>query len=178
MLILAKKISRIILDLLKNEEAGKFVESLKKFNELLSQEKTFCLVINSPGVDFNQKKDLISMLLKVSQIDLGEIGFNMLVILVKLNQLSLIDFIVIEMENNLLKKNHITKVKLSAPECYDSKQLEKIEKYLVKKYKLDPKFEVERDDKLIAGFIALFDGKMLNLSMASFFDKLRSIRIE
>lgn len=176
---IAKKYSKIFFSLIKKKDQITSLEHLKIFSKLIKENNNFGKLIFSPAVPLKFKLDLTKKIEEklTSKLD-SSYTQNLIITLVRRSRINMLDEIIVEFEKLLLKQDGFTNVRVFFASKPDKDQLASVEMKLRKDYNLRPSTYIKIDKSLVAGFIAMFDGKMLDASLLNTFKKLENFKIE
>ena len=178
MIILAKKFSNLILKEAKKTELKDIILCFAELAYILNQSDVFGRMIFSPSLANADKHKAILKLFAKSGVEVPNLASKIIRMLIERKKISLIPQIVTSLEYASLKSKGRCKTKLVFADKPSNSQLEVVEKSLIEKFKIDPEIQLETDSKIVAGFVALFDGKMLDASLYNAFNDLTKLRIE
>jgi len=176
--ILAKKYANIIMSELDRKEEINLLKYLNWFKTALDINADFKKFVFSPAVPTTKKINVFEKISSTFKYEIPNVGFNLIANLVKNSKVKLLHKIIIEIENMLLKEDGFTRVKVKFANAPTDQQMAAVEHILENNYKLKPSVYIEVDKSIVAGFISMFDGKMLDASLQNVFASLEDIRIE
>jgi ATP synthase F1 delta subunit len=176
--ILAKKYAKIIMSHLARDEEINLLKYLNWFKTALEINSNFKKFVFSPAVPTSKKINIFEKISSTFKYAIPDVGFNLIANLVKNSKVKLLNKIISEIENTLLKEDGFTRVKVKFANSPTEKQMADVEQILENNYKLKPSVYIEVDKSIVAGFISMFDGKMLDASLQNAFADLEDIRFE
>ncbi|MDX2050582.1 MAG: F0F1 ATP synthase subunit delta [Rickettsiaceae bacterium] len=177
MTYIADKITKVLINLRDEYDIEDIIHSIRLFSDAISQTKIFNIIINTPGISLNKKIDIIT---KISQLDKrksANIVLNLMVILLKMKKLYLAEEILKRIKSHILKSKGFTDTWVAFASAPTQEQIKLVESILVQKYDLKPKINVKVHAPVVAGFLAFFDGKMLDASLHNSFDRLAKLHV-
>lgn len=182
MTILAEKFSKIIYNGQKKisdktHQLRFVIQSLSWLQSLLEEYKLVSFVLHSPIIQKEEKMALVTRIAKNSNFELAKEASNLFIILIRMEKLRILSDIILSLKKKCLKTEGISEVSLHFASKPSSDQLKTLEILLASKYKLKSQVNVKIHPKIVGGFIAFFDGKMLDASLNNAFEDLASLSI-
>jgi ATP synthase F1 delta subunit len=182
MLLLSEKFSNIIYNQgVKNtpqsESVNSVLDSLNWLESILESHKMFFCIMHSPIIQKEQKIKLINEVAKNSGFVISKIASNLFIILIRMRQLKILGDIISSLRKKSLKEQGISEVSVCFASDPSSDQLKTVEMLLTTKYKLKAQFKLKIQTKIAGGFMAFFEGKMLDASLSKAFTKLADLSI-
>lgn len=175
---LAKKFADILLKELSTKEKKDIQNYLEWFVELIFKNGDLNNILFSPAILTNFKLALIDKISKQYKAKLPQDAHQLIITLITSNKLKILQKICSEIDKNISSDEGKTQVKVIFAHKPDATQISNVESILSKKYKLNPDIFIHVDKSIVAGFIALFNGKMLDASMHDDFKEIGKIRFE
>ncbi len=168
---LAEKFAKILITKLPEKSWEGFLENLQFFEMLLDENKIFKNFMHSYNVQKISKINIMKLLTKKLNCVNSDILMNMIILLIKSNNLGILSAITQAFHKNMMRMLNVTEAKICFASEPSDKQIKNIKDILIEKYKVKPEISVDIDESIIGGYIVSFDGKMLDASVNNSFNK-------
>lgn len=175
---IGKKFAKILVSNYSLEEKIESLRYLEWFQENFVLNHKVNNYIFSPSVFMQHKFDFINKISKYYDSNIHEESHNTIITLIRNNKLKALSYVISCIKDLILRDKNLTNVKIYFAHKPTDEQLLNVESILTKDYNINPSSNVIIDKSIVAGFIAVFDGTMLDASMQEEFKEIGRIKFE
>ncbi|MDX1924415.1 MAG: F0F1 ATP synthase subunit delta [Rickettsiaceae bacterium] len=154
------------------------IKILKNFDEIMKQNHIFRMFMSSPIIHQGQKQDVIEKIGKTMEGEAGRLVTNLLVILTKLKKMNILSSIIENLELHTLKDKGFSKTWVLFTNKPTEKQIKMVDNILTNQFGIKPQINVKVNEYVVAGFIAFFNGKMLDASLHNTFEDFANLQVD
>ncbi len=176
---LAIKFSNILIQTSKNtKEVIYIIDSIDMYIDIIAQNRDIDRMLSSPILSHSTKLSLMSKIDPlINKLD-SKIIKNLFIILIKIRQTKLLVMIVKHLKSYIMASEGLTETKILFANHPSDKQLQMAQEALNSQFQIKPVLDIKIDKKIVAGFKAFFDGKMLDASLQKTFEQFANLKIQ